>query len=342
LTGRVFICYSSQDRSQAEEICRLLEAQSIPCWIAPRNVMPGRNYGEEIINALESASVMVLVFSQRSNDSRHVQNEVGRAINKNKHVIPYRIADVQPSKALDFYIGETQWLDGWIPPQEARIAELAIAIKSLFTSDADRAPGMRPAPPSTLPVADTGHARPSEPAAQLVLHHPSRVRWFAISGIVLLAVVAFAALWLVVRPQDRAAEDAYRNGVTRLLLDQDTLEQHIRSIADSSSANKYDTLKGKQYIEQMSEMAIGQAQLQERADRLNPPSRYRASHTHLRTMLDLWRQRVTLWQKAKAEQLRTSYEASQPSWDNQVAAYRKFRAQDTMIDRECEALAGRR
>jgi hypothetical protein len=131
LSKQVFISYSSEDIEPAMQICKLLEQRGIPCWITPRDVMPGRSYGEEIINAIENTSATVLVLSEHANLSVHVKNEIERAASKGKTIFPIRIREVQPSKALEFFISSAQWIDAFRPPLEAQIDALAGAIKLL-------------------------------------------------------------------------------------------------------------------------------------------------------------------------------------------------------------------
>ena len=59
----VFISHSNQDKTAARAICARLEQAGIRCWIAPRDVRPGRNSGNEIIRALNNAKVMIVVLS---------------------------------------------------------------------------------------------------------------------------------------------------------------------------------------------------------------------------------------------------------------------------------------
>jgi hypothetical protein len=42
----VFISYSSKDKPTADAVCATLEANGIRCWIAPRDVVPGSDWGE--------------------------------------------------------------------------------------------------------------------------------------------------------------------------------------------------------------------------------------------------------------------------------------------------------
>jgi hypothetical protein len=127
----VFISYASEDQALGEEVCRLLEGDGITCWIAPRNVEIGRDYGEQILDGIESTRVMVLILSHNANRSTFVKNEVERAVAKDKVVIPFRIEDVQPSRSLELFVSRTQRIDAWTPPLDPHVHALAGAIRSL-------------------------------------------------------------------------------------------------------------------------------------------------------------------------------------------------------------------
>src|SRR3712207_5287192 len=68
----VFISYSSADRHAADAICAALEAKRWRCWIAPRNVLPGSDWGAAIVDAIEQSRLMVLVYSSSANQSQQV------------------------------------------------------------------------------------------------------------------------------------------------------------------------------------------------------------------------------------------------------------------------------
>jgi hypothetical protein len=171
---QVFISYSSDDRAVAEKVCRLLERDGITCWIAPRDISPGHDYGEQIIDAIQSTRVMVLILSANANASVFVKKEVERAISTGKVVVPLRIQDVQPSKALQLFVSSSQWIDAWTPPLPARVHVLAAAIKGLLG----------------LPALEEVGPRPTGP-----LVRPQRRRSLAVAGSIGLAlVIAVAAL----------------------------------------------------------------------------------------------------------------------------------------------------
>lgn len=108
---RIFVSYASEQRETAERICAFLEVAGKKCWIAPRDIPAGSNYGEEIIKGIEGSDALVLVFDKAANESQHVQREVERAVSKNLPIIVYRLDDTMPSKAMEYYLLSIQWME---------------------------------------------------------------------------------------------------------------------------------------------------------------------------------------------------------------------------------------
>jgi serine/threonine protein kinase len=124
-----FLSHASQDRAAAESLCRHLEQRGIRCWIAPRDVPLGADYGAAIIRAIEAAPVTVLLLSRHANNSVHVLHEVERAASKRKRLVPVRLEDVQPSESLELFLSSRQWLDAWALSTEQAAARLAAALR---------------------------------------------------------------------------------------------------------------------------------------------------------------------------------------------------------------------
>ena len=97
----VFISYSANDNNIAETVCNALESRDIKCWIAPRDVVPGTEWAEAVVDAIDSSRVIVLILSSSSNNSPQVIREVSRAANHRIPIIPFRIDDVSLSKAME-------------------------------------------------------------------------------------------------------------------------------------------------------------------------------------------------------------------------------------------------
>ena len=62
MNKNIFISYSTKDRYFANAICSWLEENDLKCWMAPRDISPGIQYGEAIINAINICKVMVIDF----------------------------------------------------------------------------------------------------------------------------------------------------------------------------------------------------------------------------------------------------------------------------------------
>jgi hypothetical protein len=134
LAHDVFISYSNVDKLAADAACAMLEAAGIRCWIAPRNLSPGTDWSAAIIEAIDHCTVMVLIFSSNTNESRQVHREVEYAVSREKTVIPVRIESVQPSGSLAYHIVGVHWLDALTPPLEDHLRRLAASVKALLTA----------------------------------------------------------------------------------------------------------------------------------------------------------------------------------------------------------------
>jgi hypothetical protein len=125
---KVFICYSNHDAVYANSTCRALEDAGIRCWMASRDISPSRDWAEEIIDAIGSAAIMVLILSSSSNNSPQVRREIERGVSKNVPVLPLRVEDVRLSKSLEYFISTQQWLDAFTAPFEAHLENLRMCV----------------------------------------------------------------------------------------------------------------------------------------------------------------------------------------------------------------------
>ena len=130
----VFISYSSKDKTIADAVCSVLEFEGIRCWIAPRDVKVGASYATEILAGINSARAMVLIFSANANVSQHIEREIERAAHRQIPIIPFRVEDIAPEKALEYFLSTPHWLDAFDPPLERHIHVLASQIKILLDS----------------------------------------------------------------------------------------------------------------------------------------------------------------------------------------------------------------
>lgn len=125
----VFVSYSSKNCEVAAAICAAIEESGVRVWIAPRNVAPGRHYGECIMDAINASKLMIVVFSADSIKSEQVLLEVERAASKGLSIIPFRIENVVPTKSMEYFLSSRHWMNAFAGPVAPHISALAALVE---------------------------------------------------------------------------------------------------------------------------------------------------------------------------------------------------------------------
>ena len=181
MASDVFVSHSIKDKAVAEAIVARLEADSVTCWIAPRDVVPGADWGESIIDAIESSRIMILIFSRNADASPQIKREVERAVNKGVYIIPFRVDDIPPTKSLEYFISTSQWMDAFSPPLERHLDNLAKTVKAVLQRP--------PLPGADVPAQPERQSIPTPPV------HPSRRKAILIAIIIAALVIVGGAGW---------------------------------------------------------------------------------------------------------------------------------------------------
>jgi len=128
----VFVSYSQPDRSPAFEIVSQLEAHGIKVWVAPRDIAPSAEWAAEIIEAIGTSRIMVLVFSGSSNSSPQVRREVERAVHRQVPILTVRVEDALPTKSMEYFLSAQHWLDAFPPPLTLYCEHLCREVSALL------------------------------------------------------------------------------------------------------------------------------------------------------------------------------------------------------------------
>jgi tetratricopeptide (TPR) repeat protein len=148
-----------------------------------RDVAPGANYQEAIVQSLRSAHAMVLVFTDAANDSDEIKKELSIASRYHVPVIAFRLEDVEPSDAFAYELSTRQWInafEGWGQSIDALVGRLG-----------QISPGVA----GPRPAAGRGSRRRAAlPRRRLVMA----------GSLTLLALLA-AGGWFALRPSPEAA-----------------------------------------------------------------------------------------------------------------------------------------
>jgi hypothetical protein len=200
----VFVSYSHDDKPVADALVARLEQAGIRCWIAPRDVLPGRVWGEAIIDAIETSRVLVVVLSGAANHSSQVVREVERAVANEVVVVPFRIESIEPTGAMSYYLSAGHWLDAMTPPLEAHISRLVEVAQALLDSGVGHLAGREAGPPPPPPP-------PSPPPPPPLSTGAARHRAWLLPTLIAVSVLALVAVvGVVLLGPEPAAPEAER------------------------------------------------------------------------------------------------------------------------------------
>ena len=179
----VFISYATADRTEALKVCEAIERRGTKCWISMRDVPPGANYQEAIVQSLRTARAVALVFSDAANTSNEIKKELSLASRYQVPVIALRLKDVEPSDAFAYELSTRQWInafEGWDRSIDTLVGRI------------DQIAGSGPVAPAA-----------ATPASRRTAFSSGRAMAIAAAG--LLSLVAAAGAWWALRPPQAAA-----------------------------------------------------------------------------------------------------------------------------------------
>ncbi len=104
-----FISYSSKDLPFASAVHRDLTAQGVDAFMAAISLAPGDSWTPVIHNALRQSSWVILLASRAACASAYVQQEIGRAMDGTKRLIPV-VWDMPPEE-LPGWLNQIHALD---------------------------------------------------------------------------------------------------------------------------------------------------------------------------------------------------------------------------------------
>lgn len=123
----VFISYSSRDMEAAQAICHVLEQNEIRCWMAPRNIPPGSDYGDVIDEAIKSCKAVVILYSEKAASSPWVTGELNVAFEEQKTIIPFRLDKTPLKGQTRVMLNQRHWIDAY-PDYKTKFNDLVKAV----------------------------------------------------------------------------------------------------------------------------------------------------------------------------------------------------------------------
>jgi TolB-like protein/Flp pilus assembly protein TadD len=107
----VFISYSREDKEKVLELTAKLRAAGVPLWIDVGGIDGARMWGEEIVNALDNAKVLLLMVSESAVRSHNVAKEVVLASERKGRILPVHLEPTQIPPSLKYPLAGIQHIE---------------------------------------------------------------------------------------------------------------------------------------------------------------------------------------------------------------------------------------
>jgi predicted hydrocarbon binding protein len=160
----VFVSYTHDDKRVADALVKHLETRGIPCFIAPRDIDPGKPYASNLMRAIDDCTLVLLIASNAINDSDHVLNEVDAIVNKKKDILPIFIEDFEMNADYRYYLGRKQWVIAYPDAPQAYFDKIVDSVLPFIPQDE------LPTAPAPTPKA----AEPDKNSSTVFEYIPSR------------------------------------------------------------------------------------------------------------------------------------------------------------------------
>ncbi len=175
----VFISYSTKNKNVADAVVADFEQNGIKCWYAPRDILPGEEWVKAVTNALEQSKTLVLIYTDESNNSEQVKNEIAVAFNCGLTIVPFRLSEEQMSSELEYYLTRVHWLDALSKPLKKNIVALREYIEVIIRT-----------PNGALPGADREELKKEKERAQKETKKKKTALILAIAGALCILLIA--------------------------------------------------------------------------------------------------------------------------------------------------------
>lgn len=138
----VFVSYSAKDELIAGALVERLKREGIRYWWAPESLPPGISYQRSIARDIPRCRLVLVLLSDKSNRSHHVERELLIALDEGKPILPVRIEDVKPSEQLRYVLAGPHRMDAF-PPFREHLDRIAATLVTWLETLRREAPVVR-------------------------------------------------------------------------------------------------------------------------------------------------------------------------------------------------------
>jgi TolB-like protein/Flp pilus assembly protein TadD len=159
----VFISYSREDKDRVLELADKLRAAGVAIWIDQGGIDGATMWGEEIVNALEGAKVLLLAITASAARSHNVAKEVVLVSERKGHILPVHLEQTTIPAALRYPLAGIQAIEYYSgDPDE----QLKTILRALERAGVKVGPSPEAKPAAAAEDMRSARAAPAAPAAE--------------------------------------------------------------------------------------------------------------------------------------------------------------------------------
>jgi adenylate cyclase len=149
----VFISYSREDKDKVLELASRLRAAGVNLWIDQGGIDGATLWGEEIVNALEGAKVMLLAITGSAARSHNVAKEVTLFSERKGHILPVHLEQTTIPPALRYPLAGIQHIECYHGDPEENLRNIMRSLERAGAIIA-RSAATGAAPPAAAPATE--------------------------------------------------------------------------------------------------------------------------------------------------------------------------------------------
>jgi adenylate cyclase len=161
----VFISYSREDKDKVLELAARLREAGVSLWIDQGGIDGATLWGEEIVNALESAKVMLLAITASAARSHNVAKEVTLFSERKGHILPVHLEQTTIPPGLRYPLAGIQHIEYYHGDPAENLRTILRSLERAGATVARRAAAAAPAVASE-PRSATGASPPAGHAGE--------------------------------------------------------------------------------------------------------------------------------------------------------------------------------
>ena len=154
---QIFISYSHADSDFAAKLAAALEQMKFDVWLDRTDIQTGARWDDEIVKGLNASEIFLVLLSNKSTASQNVKDEIGYAMDHNKHILPILLETCE----VPFRLRRVQYVDFTTMKFEEGLQKVKVILNSFTSNQNPEAKEQMPAPkekpmdPATLSTTVT-------------------------------------------------------------------------------------------------------------------------------------------------------------------------------------------